>query len=107
MAVASKGLVPTEEEVSGISKRRKSRAETLGTLRKVYPWAFLVAMLAFFTVASQALNNVNFLSPRALQGIGLYCTQILLIGLAETLIVISAGIDLSVGWTLEIGRAHV
>ena len=45
-------------------------------------------------------NNVNFLSPRAIQGILLYTTQILLMGLAETFVIISAGIDLSVGWTL-------
>ena len=100
MAIASKDMVPSGREVSAIPKRKRSRSETLTTLRKVYPWAFLVVMLAFFTVASQALNNVNFLTPRALQGIALYCTQILLIGLAETVIVISAGIDLSVGWTL-------
>jgi ribose transport system permease protein len=43
---------------------------------------------------------VNFLSARSVQGVLLYSSQILLIGLAETLIIIAAGIDLSVGWTL-------
>ena len=99
MTVATKDMAPSGKE-TGAAQKSKSRAETLATLRKIYPWAFLIAMLAFFAISSQAVNNVNFLTPRAMQGIALYATQILLIGLAETLIIIAAGIDLSVGWTL-------
>ena len=99
MTVATKDMAPSGKE-TGAAQKLKSRAETLATLRKIYPWAFLIAMLAFFAISSQAVNNVNFLTPRAMQGIALYATQILLIGLAETLIIIAAGIDLSVGWTL-------
>ncbi len=65
-----------------------------------WPWVFLTLLVVGFTVASKQLNNVNFLSPRAIQGILIYTTQILLIGLAETFVIVSAGIDLSVGWTL-------
>ncbi len=99
MTVATKDMTPSGKE-TGAAQKLKNRAETLATLRKIYPWAFLIAMLAFFAISSQAVNNVNFLTPRAMQGIALYATQILLIGLAETLIIIAAGIDLSVGWTL-------
>ena len=53
-----------------------------------------------FTIASKQLKNVNFLSSAAVQGILDYTTQILLIGLAETFIIITGGIDLSLGWTL-------
>jgi ribose transport system permease protein len=100
MAIASKDMVPSGENVSALPKPKRSQAETLAMLRKLYPWAFLIVVLAFFSISSQTVNNVNFLTPRALQGIALYCTQILLIGLAETLVIITAGIDLSVGWTL-------
>ncbi len=42
----------------------------------------------------------TFSAIRSVQGILEYATQILLIGLAETFIIITAGIDLSLGWTL-------
>ncbi len=99
MTIASQDKAIKEEVVAQPS-RAKRGAETLATLRKVYPWAFLITMLLFFTIASQELNNVNFLTPRALQGIAVYSTQILLLALGETLIIISAGIDLSVAWIL-------
>ncbi len=79
---------------------KRTRAENLELIRKAWPWTFLVLLLAFFTISSKQANNVNFLSPRAIQGILLYTTQILLMGIAETFVIISAGIDLSVGWTL-------
>ncbi len=101
MTTASKNITPAAAQVSAPSARRtRSSAETLALLRKLYPWVFLIAIFIFFSVSSQVVNNVNFITPRSIQGIALYCTQILLIGLAETLIIISAGIDLSVGWTL-------
>src|SRR5512146_2828626 len=98
MTVASQDQALTEEVARPSSG--KSQAAMLATLRKIYPWVFLITMMVFFTVASQAANGVNFLTPRALQGIAVYATQILLLGLGETLIIISAGIDLSVAWTL-------
>ncbi len=57
-------------------------------------------MVAAFSIASQAANHVTFLSFRSVQGILLYATQILLIGLGETFVIITAGIDLSSGWML-------
>ena len=53
-----------------------------------------------FTISSKGMNNVDFISVRSVQGILTYATQILLIGLAETLIIITAGIDLSAGYML-------
>ncbi len=101
MTVASEDRALTEEGLPQVvGKRRRSRAETLVLLRKVWPWVFFVVLVAAFSIASQELNSVNFLSARSVQGILLYSSQILLIGLAETLIIIAAGIDLSVGWTL-------
>jgi ribose/xylose/arabinose/galactoside ABC-type transport system permease subunit len=79
---------------------RHSRAETLSLIRKVWPWVFLVVMLTIFTIAAKVLNDTRFLSSRSIQGILVYATQTLLIALGETLIIIAAGIDLSVGYTL-------
>ena len=79
---------------------RKSRAEKLSTVRKIWPWAFLFLMIVLFTITSKVINDVNFLSLRSVQGILVYATQILLLALGETMIIIAAGIDLSVGFTL-------
>ena len=75
----------------------RNRAATLTWLRKVWPWVFLLAMVALFTVAAKARSGTDFLSFRSIQGILVYATQILLIALGETLVIISGGIDLSVG----------
>lgn len=77
----------------------KSRAETFSTIRKVWPWFFLVLMLVVFTILTK-MNGRDFISYRSVQGILTYATQILLIGMAETIIIITAGIDLSVHYTL-------
>jgi ribose transport system permease protein len=69
-------------------------------VRGIWAWVFLVIVLAFFTIAAKTLNNTNFLSVRGVQGILLSATQVLLVGLGETLVIISGGIDLSVGWIL-------
>ena len=82
------------------AKPKRGRIENLEMVRKVWPWAFLAALVIFFSIASQAANNVTFLSSRSVQGILLYATQVLLIGLAETFVIIAAGIDLSTGWVL-------
>ncbi len=85
----------TDEQTSG-----RSRVETLTLIRKVWPWAFLAILLIFFTITSQAVNDVRFLNARSIQGILLFATQILLIGLGETYVIITGGIDLSVGFVV-------
>jgi ribose/xylose/arabinose/galactoside ABC-type transport system permease subunit len=79
---------------------KRTRLETLELLRKLWAWVFLVLLVLFFTIAAKQLNDTNFLSARSIQGILVYATQILLVALGQTLVIITAGIDLSVGWTL-------
>jgi ribose transport system permease protein len=85
-------------DITDDQKPARSQAETLTMIRKVWPWVFLALLLIFFTIASRALNDVQFLSPRSIQGILVFATQILLIGLGETYVIITGGIDLSVGF---------
>ena len=99
MTVESVDEVPAESKAS-TTKRQRTRAENLVLVRKVWPWAFFVVMVAVFSIASQAANQVAFISFRSVQGVLLYATQILLVGLGETLIIITSGIDLSSGWVL-------
>lgn len=97
MTVESADKAPHE---GATTIRKRTRAENLAVFRKVWPWLFFVAMVAAFSIASQAANQVTFISFRSVQGILEYATQILLIGLGETIVIITAGIDLSSGWIL-------
>jgi ribose transport system permease protein len=92
----------TIEQQSLPAVSKKTRAERLSTIRKLWPWFFLVFMVIVFAIISKTTNDVNFISYRSVQGILVYATQILLIGLAETIIIISGngGVDLSVHYTL-------
>ncbi len=76
------------------------QAATLNLVRKVWPWVFFLLLIIFFTITSKQLNDVNFLTTRSIQGILVFTTQILLLALGETFIIIAAGIDLSVGFIL-------
>ena len=89
------GRIPASAAQSG-----HTRAERLGTIRKVWPWLFLTSMVMVFTIAAKVFNGTNFLNPSGIQSILVYATQILLLALGETLIIIAAGIDLSVGFQL-------
>lgn len=92
--------VESVDKAPPVAKHKRTRVENLVLVRKVWPWLFLVAMIVIFSLASQLANNVAFLSFRSVQGILLYATQILMIGLGETFIIVAAGIDLSAGWVL-------
>jgi ribose transport system permease protein len=79
---------------------KKVHFANLSNIRKIWPWFFLVVMVVVFTVAAKISNDINFISVRSIQGILTYATQIALIGLGETLIMITAGIDMSSGYML-------
>jgi ribose/xylose/arabinose/galactoside ABC-type transport system permease subunit len=73
-------------------------------LSRVWPWAFLGAMIVFFVIAVPLVSNgaVNFLTLRNSQNILVAITPVLLLGLGQTFVIISAGIDLSVGWVMSL-----
>lgn len=83
--------------------RKRSRVADLSLIRQVWPWVFLTILLILFTISAKLMNGTNFISVRSIQGILTYATQILLVGLGETLIIIAAGIDLSAGYILGLG----
>ena len=90
----------TAEPKKAASLPKRSRSENLVLVRKVWPWLLFALLVLAFSIASQAANQVTFISFRSVQGILLYASQILLIGLGETFVIISAGIDLSAGYIL-------
>ncbi|MGH6919660.1 MAG: ABC transporter permease, partial [Geminicoccaceae bacterium] len=73
-------------------------------LSRVWAWAFLGLMIVFFVIAVPIVSDgaVNFLTLRNSQNILVAITPVLLLGLGQTFVIISAGIDLSVGWVMSL-----
>jgi ribose/xylose/arabinose/galactoside ABC-type transport system permease subunit len=73
-------------------------------LSRLWAWVFLGLMVVFFVIAVPIYNGgaVNFLTVRNSQNILLAITPVLLLGLGQTFVIISAGIDLSVGWVMSL-----
>jgi ribose transport system permease protein len=73
-------------------------------LSRLWAWAFLALMIFFFVIAVPIYNggSVNFLTVRNSQNILVAITPVLLLGLGQTFVIISAGIDLSVGWVMSL-----
>ncbi|RMF76801.1 MAG: ABC transporter permease [Chloroflexi bacterium] len=72
------------------------------TLSRVWAWAFLLGLIIFFTFAVLGTTDgrVKFYSIRNTQSILVAITPVLLMGLGQTFVIITAGIDLSVGWVM-------
>ncbi len=73
-------------------------------LSRVWAWAFLALMIVFFVIAVPIVSGgaVDFLTLRNSQNILVAITPVLLLGLGQTFVIISAGIDLSVGWVMSL-----
>jgi len=65
-----------------------------------WSWVFLILLIAIIT----AINPV-FLTPRSISSMLVSSTLIMLMALGQTYVIITAGIDLSIGWT--VGLASV
>ncbi len=76
-------------------------ARFLLILSRGWAWAFLALMLLFFVVSVQLFSSATFVSVRNSQNILVAITPIVLLGLGQTFVIISAGIDLSVGWVMS------
>ena len=100
MTVEEKKGSPTPPQEKQLGKEKSDGSSVLVFIRKIWAWVFLAILILGFSIASKQVNDINFISLRSVQGILTYATQILLIGLGETLIIIVAGIDLSAGWVL-------
>ncbi len=88
---ASKGSSKTASQVLILS------------LMQVWAWVFLACLVLIFIVAVPIISgsSVSFLSVRNSQNILVAITPVLLLGLGQTFVIISGGIDLSVGWVMS------
>lgn len=81
----------------------KSGNNFLRFLTRAWSWLFLVFVLVFFELWSRFDNNQNVntfvFNVTSIQSVLLYATQYLMMALGLTIVIIAAGIDLSVGFT--------
>ncbi|MFN8519535.1 MAG: ABC transporter permease [Chloroflexota bacterium] len=71
-------------------------------MSRVWAWVFLIGLVAFFTVSVSITSDgvINFLSVRNAEITLMTITAVVLMGLGQTFVIISGGIDLSVGWIM-------
>jgi len=71
-------------------------------ISRVWAWVFLIGLIAFFTVSVSITSDgvINFLSVRNAEITLMTITAVVLMGLGQTFVIISGGIDLSVGWIM-------
>jgi ribose/xylose/arabinose/galactoside ABC-type transport system permease subunit len=69
---------------------------------QLWAWVFLALMIIFFIIAVPATGGATFFTLRNSQNILVAITPVLLLGLGQTFVIISAGIDLSVGWVMSL-----
>jgi ribose transport system permease protein len=91
-------------DIASTSRKNSRPRELLYRLSRLWAWLFLAVMILFFVVAVPVYNggHVNFLTVRNSQNILVAITPVLLLGLGQTFVIITAGIDLSVGWVMSL-----
>jgi ribose/xylose/arabinose/galactoside ABC-type transport system permease subunit len=94
--IASNAATPAG--AAGVSSSRR----LLLMASRLWAWVFLALMILFFVVAVPAMGGISFFTVRNSQNILVAITPVLLLGLGQTLVIISSGIDLSVGWMMSL-----
>jgi ribose transport system permease protein len=87
---------------TSLRPRLEGRRGLVMAISRVWAWVFLACLIVFFTVSTNVTSggSVNFLTLGNSQNILLNITPVLLLGLGQTFVIISGGIDLSVGWVM-------
>jgi ribose transport system permease protein len=83
--------------------RLSSGKRFLLLLSRLWAWLFLVLLILFFVVSVPIVGSATFVSIRNSQNILTAIVPVVLLGLGQTFVIISAGIDLSVGWVMSLG----
>jgi ribose/xylose/arabinose/galactoside ABC-type transport system permease subunit len=91
---------------SNINSPKPKTAAVRLALRLIQAWAwvFLAFLVLVFIVAIPLVSgsSVSFFTIRNSQNILVAITPVLLLGLGQTFVIISGGIDLSVGWMMSL-----
>ena len=69
---------------------------------KLWAWVFLFGLILFFAISVNLTSkgSVNFVTLPNAENILMTISPVLLLGLGQTFVIISGGIDLSVGWVM-------
>jgi len=82
------------------AKQPRGRINVLDSVTKIWAYLFLLAMVAFFSATGTGFFTLNNFS-----NILVTSTLVALMAIGQTYVVITGGIDLSIGWT--VGLASV
>jgi ribose transport system permease protein len=84
------------------SRSRDTGRRLILAVSRVWAWVFLFGMILFFTVSVSITSDgvINFLSIKNAEITLMTITSVVLMGLGQTFVIISGGIDLSVGWVM-------
>ena len=97
--------------MTAVAERAPRRRSWLGWIAAARAWLFLILLLVFFEVWAEAAYDTSFLlNLYNLQSIAVFAVAPLLLALGQTLVIISGGIDLSVGFVMGLAAvvtAHV
>jgi ribose transport system permease protein len=96
LALSSDTITPAQS--ASLSAGRRA----LLTLSQVWAWAFLGLMILFFVVTVPIFSGISFFTVRNGMNILVAIVPVLLLALGQTFVIISAGIDLSVGWVMSL-----
>lgn len=80
--------------------RPKSQDRVIALIARFWSLLFLLAMVIFFSV-----TGTGFFSVRNFSQVAVTSTLVILMGIGQTYVIITSGIDLSIGWT--VGLASV
>ena len=82
------------------------KSKILSSLASLRAWAFLILLLLGFEAWAHIAYQTTFLfNPFNLQSIAIFTVAPLLLALGQTIVIISGGIDLSVGFTMGFAAA--
>jgi ribose/xylose/arabinose/galactoside ABC-type transport system permease subunit len=93
--------VPESETVTA-PRGRFNTKRLLLAVSDLWAWVFLALLILFFVVSVPLFSSSTFVTVRNSQNILVAITPVVLLGLGQTFVIISAGIDLSVGWVMSL-----
>lgn len=95
-------MTEAEAGLPAVPAPRDTGRRMILAISRVWAWVFLAGLIAFFTVSVSITSDgvISFLSIRNAEITLMTITAVVLMGLGQTFVIISGGIDLSVGWIM-------
>jgi ribose transport system permease protein len=97
--------IPESEATSALASPKSTLSpgkRALIAVSELWAWCFLALMILFFVISVPVFSSATFVTVRNSQNILVAITPVVLLGLGQTFVIISAGLDLSVGWVMSL-----